>query len=352
MRRRRRAHMGSVKTLRVDEPATSSLGSGSFVFSDDYSVFDWGKMPDTVAGKGASLCTMGAHTFELLEDEGVPTHYRGVVHDGEAVPLDEADAPTNEMAIELTRVPELPFDETTGRYDYDTFHDEGGENYLVPLEVVFRNAVPPGSSIRSRYEPDELGVDADDWGEETVALEEPLVEFSTKFEEKDRYLGDEEARRVSGLDEDSFEKLRETAHDVNNVITEHADDVGLAHQDGKIECLYHDGTVKVADVAGTFDENRFLRDGVQISKEFLRQFYKSYDPEWVEAVGDAKREADARDVADWRELCDVEPKPLPGDVPKIASDLYCGGANEYIERELFDAPPLDDVVDRVRRRLD
>jgi phosphoribosylaminoimidazole-succinocarboxamide synthase len=344
--------MGSVKTLRVDEPATSSLGSGSFVFSDDYSVFDWGKMPDTVAGKGASLCTMGAHTFELLEDEGVPTHYRGVVHDGEAVPLDEADAPTNEMAIELTRVPELPFDETTGRYDYDTFHDEGGENYLVPLEVVFRNAVPPGSSIRSRYEPDELGVDADDWGEETVALEEPLVEFSTKFEEKDRYLSDDEARRVSGLDEDSFEKLRETAHDVNNVITEHADDVGLAHQDGKIECLYHDGTVKVADVAGTFDENRFLRDGVQISKEFLRQFYKSYDPEWVEAVGDAKREADARDVADWRELCDVEPKPLPGDVPKIASDLYCGGANEYIERELFDAPPLDDVVDRVRRRLD
>jgi phosphoribosylaminoimidazole-succinocarboxamide synthase len=344
--------MGSVKTLRVGEPATSSLGTGAFAFSDDYSVFDWGKMPDTIAGKGASLCAMGAHTFELLEDAGVPTHYRGVVKDDETVPLGETEAPTDRMAIELTRAPELPFDETTGRYDYDAFHDEGGENYLVPLEVVFRNAVPPGSSIRSRYEPHEVGIDADDWGQDTVALEEPLVEFSTKFEEKDRYLDDEEARRVSGLDEDTFETLRETAHDVNEVITEHADEVGLAHQDGKIECLYHDGRVKVADVAGTFDENRFLRDGTQISKEFLRQFYKTYDPEWVEAVGDAKREGDTRDVADWRGLCEVEPKPLPGDVPRIASDLYRGGANEYLGRELFDAPPLDDVVDRVRRRLD
>jgi phosphoribosylaminoimidazole-succinocarboxamide synthase len=344
--------MGSVKTLRVGEPATSSLGTGAFVFSDDYSVFDWGKMPDTIAGKGASLCAMGAHTFELLEDAGVPTHYRGVVKDGETVPLDETEAPTDRMAIELTRVPELPFDETTGRYDYDAFHDEGGENYLVPLEVVFRNAVPPGSSIRSRYEPHEVSADADDWGEETVALEEPLVEFSTKFEEKDRYLDDDEARRVSGLDEDAFERLRETAHEVNDVITERADSAGLAHQDGKVECLYHNGAIKVADVAGTFDENRFLRDDVQISKEFLRQFYKTYDPEWVEAVEDAKREADARDVADWRGLCDVEPKPLPGDVPKIASDLYRGGTNEYLGRELFDAPPLDDVVDRVRRRLD
>ncbi|MFW5983695.1 MAG: phosphoribosylaminoimidazolesuccinocarboxamide synthase [Halobacteria archaeon] len=344
--------MGSVKTLSVDEPPSSSLGRGTFVFSDDYSVFDWGKMPDEIDGKGASLCTMGAHTFELLEDAGVPTHYRGVVRDGEAVPLDEAEAPTNAMAIELTRVPDLPFDEATGEYDYDAFHNQGGDSYLVPLEVVFRNAVPPGSSIRSRYEPDELGVDADEWADETVALDEPLVEFSTKFEEKDRYLDEDEARRVSGLDDEAFETLRETAHAVNDVITEHANAVGLSHQDGKIECLYHDGEIKVADVAGTFDENRFLRDGVQISKEFLRQFYKTYDPEWVEAVGDAKDEADARDVADWRELCDVQPKPLPGDVSKTASDLYRAGANVYTDRELFDAPSLDDVVDRIRRRMD
>jgi len=343
--------MGSVKSLRVEEGATeSALGRGSFVFSDDYSVFDWGKMPDEIDGKGASLCSMGAYSFEILEEEGVPTHYRGVVSEGEVVALDDIDEPPDEMAVELTQVPELRFDETTGEYDYDAFHDEGGENYLIPLEVVFRNAVPPGSSLRSRFEPSEVGVDADDWGDETVALEEPIVEFSTKFEEKDRYLDDEAARLVSGLDEEDFETLRETARRVNELVTEHADSVGLSHQDGKIECLYHDGEIKVADVVGTFDENRFLRDGVQISKEFLRQFYKTYDPDWVEAVSDAKSEADERGVADWRGLCGVHPKPLPEDVKLAASDLYRAGANVYTERELFDAPSLDDVIEGIESR--
>jgi phosphoribosylaminoimidazole-succinocarboxamide synthase len=345
--------MGSVKSLRVEEAATeTSLGRGTFVFSDDYSVFDWGKMPDEIDRKGASLCAMGAHTFEILEKEDVPTHYRGVVSDGETVTLDGTDEPPDEMAVELTQVPDLPFDEKTGEYDYESFHDDGGENYLVPLEVVFRNAVPPGSSLRSRYEPSDLGLDADGWRDETVELDEPIVEFSTKFEEKDRYLDDEEAHRVSGLDGEAFGTLRKTARRVNEVVTEHADAVGLSHQDGKIECLYHDGEVMVADVTGTFDENRFLRGGVQMSKEFLRQFYKGYDPEWVEAVGDAKEEADERGIADWRELCDVEPKPLPEDVKLVASNLYRAGANAYTERDLFDAPELDEVVERIEARVD
>jgi len=340
--------MGSVKSLNVERrPSDDELGKGSFVFSDDYSVFDWGKMPDKVDGKGASLCTMGAFSFELLEDAGVSTHYRGIVDEG------DTDLPPNEMAIQLTQVPELHFDDSTGEYDYDAFHDEGGDNYLVPLEVVFRNSVPPGSSVRDRYRPSDLGVetDGDDWDDGAAELPEPLVEFSTKFEEKDRYLGDDEARHISGLDEDEFEDLRETAHEVNRLVTEHAEDVGLSHQDGKIECLYFDGEIKVADVVGTFDENRFLRDGAQISKEFLRQFYKDYDPSWVGAVGEAKDEADERGVADWRSLCDASPKPLPDDVKLLASDLYRAGANTYIDHDLFDAPELDTVVERVEDRL-
>ncbi|MDY7081742.1 MAG: phosphoribosylaminoimidazolesuccinocarboxamide synthase, partial [Halobacteria archaeon] len=88
--------------------------------------------------------------------------------------------------------------------------------------------------------------------------------------------------------------------DVNHVVTERASEVGLSHEDGKIECVYFEGDILVADVVGTFDENRFLFDGQQISKEFLRQFYKGYDPEWVSAVDDAKKEADDRDIADWK----------------------------------------------------
>lgn len=39
--------MGSVKDLAVlKEPAGTETGTGRFIFSDRYSVFDWGEMPD------------------------------------------------------------------------------------------------------------------------------------------------------------------------------------------------------------------------------------------------------------------------------------------------------------------
>ena len=91
--------MTSVKQFRVEEPATAdNLGRGAFVFTDDYSVFDWGKMPDAVPNKGASLCAMGAANFERLEDAGVPTHYRGVVSGGDVVPLAKAALGTTTLS--------------------------------------------------------------------------------------------------------------------------------------------------------------------------------------------------------------------------------------------------------------
>ncbi len=337
--------MTSVKEIRVErEPTADALGRGSFHFTDAYSVFDWGRMPDELPGKGASLCAMGAANFEALEAAGVPTHYRGLVRDGEVVPLAAVEAPPRELAIELTRVPDLPF--AAGSYDYDAYHAAGGSNYLVPLEVVFRNVVPVGSSLRRRGEPADYGVDREAWPDEPVDLEAPVVEFSTKYEERDRYLDREEADRIAGrADLDALESL---ARSVNDLVTERATAAGLTHQDGKIECLYVDGEVRVADVVGTFDENRFAYGDQQLSKEVVRQYYRRHDPDWVEAVAAAKAEADRRGVADWRPLCEAEPAPLPDGVVTAVGDLYAAGANAYLGRELLAAPSLDDAAAAVR----
>ena len=314
--------MTSVKEFRVDEPATAdSLGRGRFVFTDAYSVFDWGQMPDAIPRKGASLCAMGAFNFELLEDEGVSTHYRGVVDPGETgdeagsepgagdgsepgagdgsepdpVPLADATAPPTEMAIDLTQVPDLPYDGPDAGYDYDAFHAAGGEHYLVPLEVVFRNRVPIGSSLRRRADPADFGldadpaIDADEWPDEPVDLPEPVVEFSTKYEQQDRYLTRAEADEIAGAA--AVDALESLARDVNRVVTERAEAAGFVHEDGKIECLYVDGELRVADVVGTFDENRFSYGGRGVSKEVVRQWYKANDPDWVAAVSEAKAAA-------------------------------------------------------------
>ncbi|WP_144904132.1 phosphoribosylaminoimidazolesuccinocarboxamide synthase [Halobellus captivus] len=358
--------MTSVKEFRVEsEPTATDLGRGRFVFTDQYSVFDWGEMPDHVPRKGASLCAMGAYNFELLAEHDVPTHYAGVYRrsdddsagdaaEDSPVALDECDEPPTEMAIELTQVPDLPYlgdDE----YDYDAYHDAAGENYLIPLEIVFRNTVPVGSSLRSRGSPAEYGVDvdaseadldADGWPEAVVELPDPVVEFSTKYEEQDRYLAREEAERIAGVAD--LDALESVALAVNGVLNRRAEERGFVHEDGKIECLYHGGEIVVADVVGTFDENRFSYRGQELSKEVVRQYYKRTDPEWVAAVSDAKSRAREEGVADWRTLCEREPSPLPADVVDAVSDLYAAGTNAYTGGNWFDAPDVDDAVDAVR----
>ncbi|WP_135666307.1 phosphoribosylaminoimidazolesuccinocarboxamide synthase [Halorhabdus rudnickae] len=338
--------MTSVKEFRIDEePTPTELGRGAFVFTDDYSVFDWGKMPDEIPGKGVALCTMGADNFEALEAEGIATHYEGVVLDGETTSVERAigaGEKPREMAIELTQVPDLPHG--ADGYDYDTYHDAAGENYLIPLEIVFRNTVPVGSSLRNRSDPTDHGLEYEEWPDEAVDLPEPVVEFSTKYEEQDRYLSRDEADRIAGRAD--VADLESIAREVNGLLNRRAAKAGFVHEDGKIECLFYEGEIRVADVVGTFDENRFSYDGQEISKEVVRQYHKRTQPEWVEAVSEAKQRANEQGVADWKALCDSRPEPLDEHVLDVASGLYCAGTNAYAGRDVFDASPIEDAIRR------
>ncbi|WP_181685704.1 phosphoribosylaminoimidazolesuccinocarboxamide synthase [Halorhabdus salina] len=339
--------MTSVKEFRIDEePTATGLGRGAFVFTDDYSVFDWGKMPDEIPGKGASLCTMGASNFDQLDAAGIGTHYEGVVVDGEQMALEtaiEAGKQPREMAISLTQVPDLPHE--TGGYDYDAYHDAAGENYLIPLEIVFRNTVPVGSSLRKRSDPADHGLDYESWPEEAVELTDPIVEFSTKYEEQDRYLSAAAADRIAGRAD--IDALEAVAREVNDLLNRQAAEAGFVHEDGKIECLYYQGEIRVADVVGTFDENRFSYDGQEVSKEVIRQYHKRTQSDWVGAVSDAKAVANERGVADWKSLCERQPEPLEEDIIDAASDLYQAGTNAYVGRDVFDAPAIEDAIERV-----
>jgi phosphoribosylaminoimidazole-succinocarboxamide synthase len=333
--------MPSVKEVLVDEEPGEGLGLGRFRFTDAYSVFDWGEMPDTVPNKGAALCTMGAFNFTLLEINEVPTHYRGVVgDDGEVRSLVEVETPPTEMAVAVARRPALPHDEAG--YDYAAYHAAAGDGYVVPLEVIFRNAVPPASSLRERYTPKEAGLDRETWPEGVVDLPAPIVEFSTKFESQDRYLDREEAAKIAGVaDIDLIERL---ATAVNHVLTDRAEQRDLRHLDGKIEVVYDDGAIRVADVAGTFDENRYTYRNQPISKEVLRQYHREHQSAWVEAVKTAKAEARAAGETDWRARCERSPEPLPEDVVQAASDLYTAGVDAYTDDEWFGGPTLDEAV--------
>ena len=57
-------YRGSVKDIRGVEGQSPYV----FEFSDRYSVFDWGEMPDELDGKGEALAVMAWLFFDLLGD--------------------------------------------------------------------------------------------------------------------------------------------------------------------------------------------------------------------------------------------------------------------------------------------
>ena len=59
--------MGSVKDISILEKASAdSFGKARFSFSNRYSVFDWGEMPDHLEHKGESIALLSAYFFEKL----------------------------------------------------------------------------------------------------------------------------------------------------------------------------------------------------------------------------------------------------------------------------------------------
>ena len=332
--------MTSVKDFEVlTPPSHDGLGLGAFYFTDRYSIFDWGVMPDRLDMKGAVLCTMGAYTFERLEAAGIATHYRGIGDPASPRALAEADSPPRQMVIDLTQTPALP--QHDAGFDYAAYHTAGGAHHLVPLEIVFRNAIPPASSVRGRLPPSACGLDRAEWPSGTVHLDAPLIEFSTKFEPQDRYLEREEAAAVAGPAE--LSELETLARAVNTEVTAIATEAGFDHLDGKIECLYAAGELRVADVAGTFDENRFRYDGVPVSKEVLRMHYREAAPAWVGAIREAKRSGGP----DWQAAVDVDPPRLPPELKTAVEQLYQAGADAYTATDHFGGVDLPPTVRRV-----
>ena len=358
--------MASGRALRVETPPTrESLGQGTFVFGDEYEAHGWAPMPDRVPRRGASACSMAAATFERLEAAGVPTHYRGVVHGDAVQPLDAVDTPPTTLAVKVARVPNLPY--PGGAYDYESYHREGYTSYLLPLSVVYRHEVPPDSPVRDRARPAEHGLQRDEWPAESVTLPEPAIEFVATQETRERYLDRDEAAEVAGPGD--LDRLADLGREVASVVaagasrlTERASatsegdyapsttsPIEVTHQHGRIDVVMDDGVPTVAGVAGTFDTDRFSAGGLPLSTAFLGAYYREVDPDWVAAVEDAKLRARVEDVADWRSLCSVSPKPLPDHVLSAVSKLYASGANAYTGRELFEAPSLAVAIRRLER---
>ncbi len=331
-------HRGSVKDILGVEGGSPYL----FCYSDRYSVFDWGAMPDALEGKGQTLAFMADFFFRHLP-AGMKHHSLGLCDkNGEAKAPEYVDRYLKVLPVRVLRP---PFEK--GKYDYRAYGDRP-LGALVPLEVIFRFGVPKGSSLLKRASDpvycQSLGLERPP--RQGERFERPILEFSTKLESSDRYLKMENARQMAGLSESEWQRLKESSLKLAMHLKDLFARSEIELWDGKFEWAFApelrqdgDRDFWLIDSIGP-DELRLSYRGISLSKENLRQCYQQ--SAWREALEEAKTLARRREVSDWKSICleefKISPPPLKKEIKCAAEMMYQALANTLATSARESAP--------------
>lgn len=191
-------------------------------YKDDATAFN-GEKKGTIAGKGVINNVMSNHMFQILEKQGVPTHF--------VEQLSERETVVKKVSI-------------------------------VPLEVIIRNI--SAGSFAKRY-----GV------EEGIEFARPTIEFSYKNDDLgDPLINDYHAMALGLATAEEIEKIKAMAFQVNEVMKAYFDKLNVILVDFKLEFgKTSDGAIILADEISPdtcrlwdkdtkekLDKDRFRRD--------------------------------------------------------------------------------------------
>ena len=158
------------------------------------------------------------------------------------------------------------------------------------------------------------------------------------------------AKKISGLDDTEITSIKSVLNQVNLTITSIVSKVGLVNEDGKIELGFDNlRRLIIVDVVGTLDECRFMYDGMHVSKQVLREFYKKTS--WYNDVENAKRIAEEQNSTNWKQLCKSKPPKLDPKLINIVSAMYKATTNEITKKRLFDVNSISKTIENYKKYL-
>lgn len=204
-------------------------------YKDDATAFN-GLKKGTIVGKGVINNKMSNHLFQILEKEGVPTHF------------------VEELSDRETAVKKVE---------------------IVPLEVIIRN-VAAGSFSKK------LGI------EEGKKLLAPTLEFSYKDDDLgDPMINDYYAIAIGAATREEIDKITELAFKVNEVLCKYFDKCGIELIDFKLEFGRCKGDIILADEISPdtcrlwdkdthdkMDKDRFRRDLGNVEDAYQEVFQR------------------------------------------------------------------------------
>lgn len=289
-----------------------------FKFSDRYSVFDWGEMPDHLNGKGAALAKFTKSIYSKLSAAGIKHH------------LLSGACGDNEIIVR-------PFEVIR-----DGSSLSGKKNVFIPLEVIFRMGFAKGSSLKKRMKSREdwkaAGFDRE--YSELEMFSEPCIEFTTKLERFDRPLTHAEAKELAFLNDSEWGNLLTTTKKIANVLKETFLESNIQLWDGKVElALDENRNIVLVDSIGP-DELRLSKNGIQLSKEIIRQHYRNTD--WYQKLDEVKEKHGSL----FKQFISAPPA-LPKEFKTAVEELYSVLA-ESVESPKESELALNRVCSRLR----
>ncbi|CAE80776.1 phosphoribosylaminoimidazolesuccinocarboxamide synthase [Bdellovibrio bacteriovorus] len=307
-----------------------------FEYSNRYSIFDWGEMPDEIPHKGEALAAMASMFFEHLSARGFSSHYL---------------SGRSRTSIEVQPVKVLRPEWKGEAYDYSMYASRPTQ-CLVPLEVIFRRHLGQGNSLEGRLKKNPAylaDLELSKMPTSADSFMPALVEVSTKLETTDRYLSKADVAAMNVVNDAEYAALRKNTQDVAAELEKLFASFGVKLWDGKLEFAFtHENNgqrgLVLVDSIGP-DELRLTYEGLPLSKEFLRQIYAG--SEWSEAVKKAKDLAKERKTEAWKSICENElgqrPAALNAEQIQVSSWLYLALANE-IATVLNKPRPFDENI--------
>ena len=192
-----------------------------FVFTNRVTAFDGIKKAE-YEDKGAVCCQLSCFWFEKLQAEGIKTHYKEYV-------------PPNMMLAEDVEI--------------------------LPVEVIARNFLY--GSLWKRYKNGEIEIPSDLIAEtekrEGMPLDHSYVEFTTKFEEFDRPITEDELVDKRWMDGSDIAHVKRETVRVGDILSRYLSQKGIILADFKVEYgrSKKSGEILLADEVGTPDGCRF-----------------------------------------------------------------------------------------------
>jgi len=292
--------MQHIMTGKVKEVYLVDDDTLEFAYTDNISVFDK-IIPSKVPHKGETLCRTAKYWFNILSESGIRNHY-----------IDEP-APDR---MRVRRVDVIR--------DYSKINNKT-VNYLIPLEIICRHYVAGSLLDRvkaGKIKAEDLGFPKDHVVKYGEKLPTPYLESTTKLEEHDMNLTDDEAKKMAGLTDAEYREIMDTVLRIDAIITGEAAKRNLIHCDGKKEFGYDkDRNLVVLDTFGTLDEDRWWDaeeytkgNIVELSKEFVRQYYRE--------TGYYAALMKARDAGEAEPDIPALPQDIIDRVSKLYIDMY------------------------------